>query len=89
MYLYKAPCADIPTPKPKGAPKPERGPSKLRKPDPADVPYPTTLCWGGLKPSSPQEAKRLEEFLCVHGLTLQDSVQAETGMAYRSFESRS
>lgn len=81
MYLYKASCADIPAAKPKGVQKQERPPSKLQ--GPVRRATPPTMCWGGLKPSSHLQMKHLEEFLSMHGLSLQDSVRATTRMVYR------
>ncbi|KAJ8410737.1 hypothetical protein AAFF_G00186940 [Aldrovandia affinis] len=83
MYLYKAPCSDIPNPKQKGGQRLDRAPSKYRKQSPVVKAYPPMMCWGGLKPNSPLELKHLEEFLNVHTLSLQDSTRVRTGMAYR------
>ncbi|CAM4584106.1 unnamed protein product [Leuciscus chuanchicus] len=78
MYLYKATCPDIPTPKQKGLQK-ERGPSLCGKQNAGGKLYPPIVC---LRSKSQVELKHLEEFLNVHTLSLQDSVRARTGMAY-------
>lgn len=79
MYLYKATCPDIPTPKQKGLQK-ERGLSRCGKQNTGGKLYPPLMC---LRSKSQVELKHLEEFLNVHTLSLQDSVRARTGMAYR------
>lgn len=79
MYLYKATCADIPTPKQKGGKK-ERGQSRCGKQNAGGKLYPPLVC---LRSNSQVELKHLEEFLNVHTVSLQDSVRARTGMAYR------
>ncbi|KAK9959144.1 hypothetical protein ABG768_011223 [Culter alburnus] len=79
MYLYKATCPDIPTPKQKGGQK-ERGQSRCGKQNAGGKLYPPLVC---LRSNSQVELKHLEEFLNVHTLSLQDSVRARTGMAYR------
>ncbi|KAF4101508.1 hypothetical protein G5714_017940 [Onychostoma macrolepis] len=78
MYLYKATCPDIPTPKQKGGQK-ERGQSRCGKQNTGGKLYPPLVC---LRSNSQVELKHLEEFLNVHTLSLQDSVRARTGMAY-------
>ncbi|KAG1944624.1 voltage-gated potassium channel subunit beta-1, partial [Pimephales promelas] len=78
MYLYKATCPDIPTPKQKGLQK-ERGQSRCGKPNAGGKLYPPLVC---LRSNSQVEIKHLEEFLNAHTLSLQDSVRARTGMAY-------
>lgn len=85
MYLYKATCPEIPTPKQKGGQKHggERGQQRGSKQTPGGKIYPPLVCWGGLHNNSQLELKHLEEFLNVHTLSLQDSVRARTGMAYR------
>ena len=86
MYLYKAACPDIPAPKQKGGQKAgerAQGPRCGRQ-SPAGLRlYTPLLCWRGLKAKSQLELKHLEEFLNMHALSLQDSVRATTGMAYR------
>lgn len=84
MYLYKATCPEIPTPKQKGGQKPggERG-QRCSKPTSVGKIYPPLVCWGGLHNNSQLELKHLEEFLNIHTISLQDSVRARTGMAYR------
>lgn len=79
MYLYKATCPDIPTPKQKGGQK-EKGQSRCGKQNAGGKLYPPLVC---LRSNSQVELKHLEEFLNVHTLSLQDSVRARTGMAYR------
>lgn len=79
MYLYKATCPDIPTPKQKGLQK-ERAQSRCGKQNAGGKLYPPLVC---LRSKSQVELKHLEEFLNVHTLSLQDSVRARTGMAYR------
>lgn len=81
MYLYKATCSEIPTPKQKGVQKAgERGQGpRGGRQSPAGV----RLYWGGLKARATLELKHLEEFLNTHALSLQDTVRATTGMAYR------
>lgn len=79
MYLYKATCPDIPTPKQKGGQK-ERGQNRCSKQNAGGKLYPPLVC---LRSNSQVELKHLEEFLNVHTLSLQDSVRARTGMAYR------
>ncbi|KAK2894862.1 hypothetical protein Q8A67_012091 [Cirrhinus molitorella] len=78
MYLYKATCPDIPTPKQKSGQK-ERGQSRCGKQNAGGKLYPPLVC---LRSNSQVELKHLEEFLNVHTLSLQDSVRARTGMAY-------
>uniref|UniRef100_A0A8C1JSN8 Voltage-gated potassium channel subunit beta-1 n=1 Tax=Cyprinus carpio TaxID=7962 RepID=A0A8C1JSN8_CYPCA len=80
MYLYKATCPDIPTPKQKGGQK-EKGQSRCSKQNTGGKLYPPLVC---LRSNSQVELKHLEEFLNVHTLSLQDSVRARTGMAYRN-----
>uniref|UniRef100_A0A9J8B0H1 Voltage-gated potassium channel subunit beta-1 n=1 Tax=Cyprinus carpio carpio TaxID=630221 RepID=A0A9J8B0H1_CYPCA len=79
MYLYKGTCPDIPTPKQKGGQK-ERGQNRCSKENAGGKLYPPLVC---LRSNSQVELKHLEEFLNVHTLSLQDSVRARTGMAYR------
>ncbi len=79
MYLYKATCPNIPTPKQKGGQK-ERGQSSCGKQNAGEKLYPPLV---HLRSNSQVELKHLEEFLNVHTLSLQDSVRARTGMAYR------
>ncbi|KAJ8378121.1 hypothetical protein AAFF_G00248350 [Aldrovandia affinis] len=75
MYLYRAACNDIPSPRLRGAPRPERAPARLQPPRGA-------CCRAGQRPDAQQELKRVEEFLSVHALSLCDSVPAQTGMPY-------
>lgn len=79
MYLYKATCPNIPTPKQKGGQK-ERGQGSCSKQNAREKLHPPLVC---LRSNSQVELKHLEEFLNVHTLSLQDSVRARTGMAYR------
>uniref|UniRef100_A0A8C1TRU2 Potassium voltage-gated channel, shaker-related subfamily, beta member 1 a n=1 Tax=Cyprinus carpio TaxID=7962 RepID=A0A8C1TRU2_CYPCA len=80
MYLYKGTCPDIPTPKQKGGQK-ERSQNRCSKQNAGGKLYPPLVC---LRSNSQVELKHLEEFLNVHTLSLQDSVRARTGMAYRN-----
>ncbi|KAL6479396.1 hypothetical protein MHYP_G00128290 [Metynnis hypsauchen] len=90
MYLYKATCSDIPNPKPKAGQKPaERGQSRYGRQNSGEKGYPPLMCWGSLRTNAHLELKRLEEFLNTHTLSLQDSVRARTGMAYRTGSSAS
>lgn len=81
MHLYKPACADIPSPK-LGLPKSSELALKCRRHIAVAKRPPQAACWPG-KPSGAAEQKYLETFLRVHGLSLQETTRAETGMAYR------
>ncbi|XP_044525465.1 voltage-gated potassium channel subunit beta-1 [Gracilinanus agilis] len=82
MHLYKAACADIPSPK-LGLGK--SGDSALKGKRPLVGPQARLPAWCGPgKSSGAVERKHLEKFLRVHGLSLQETVRAETGMPYRN-----
>lgn len=81
MHLYKPACADIPPHKP-SLQKPSEALLKGKKPSVVPKICPPLCGWAG-KASGAAELKQLEKFLHVHGLSLQDTVRAETGMKYR------
>lgn len=80
MHLYKPACADIPSPK-LGLPKSSDSALKCRRHIAVTKP-PRAACWP-VRPSGAAEQKYLEKFLRVHGVSLQETTRAETGMAYR------
>ncbi|XP_057172017.1 voltage-gated potassium channel subunit beta-1 isoform X3 [Ursus arctos] len=82
MHLYKPACADIPSPK-LGLPKSSESALKCRRHLAVTKPPPQAACWPG-RPSGAAERKFLEKFLRVHGISLQETTRAETGMAYRN-----
>ena len=81
MHLYKPACADIPSPK-LGLPKSSESALKCRRHLAVTKPPPQAACWP-VRPSGAVERKYLEKFLRVHGISLQETTRAETGMAYR------
>nr|XP_009666860.1 PREDICTED: voltage-gated potassium channel subunit beta-1-like [Struthio camelus australis] len=81
MHLYKPACTDIPPHKP-GLPKPSEALLKGKKQSATPKPCPPAARWAG-RASGAAERKDLERFLHVHGLSLQSTVKAETGMKYR------
>ena len=81
MHLYKPACADIPSPK-LGLPKSSESALKCRRHLAVTKPPPQAACWP-VRPSGAAERKYLEKFLRVHGISLQETTRAETGMAYR------
>lgn len=81
MHLYKPACADIPPHKP-SLQKPSEALLKGKKPSVVPRICPPVSGWAG-KASGATELKQLEKFLHVHGLSLQETVRAETGMKYR------
>lgn len=81
MHLYKPACADIPSPK-LGLPKSSESALKCRRHLAVTKPPPQAACWP-VRPSGAAERKYLEKFLRVHGISLQETTKAETGMAYR------
>lgn len=83
MHLYKPACADIPTSK-LGLPKSSESALKCRRHIAVTKPPPRAVCWP-VRPSGAAEWKYLEKFLRVHGISLQETTRAETGMAYRYF----
>lgn len=91
MYLYKATCSDIPNPKQKGASRQgERGQGGVqaqgkvsRQSSTGARPCTPLMLWSGLRASSSSELKQLDEFLNAHLLSLHETVQSQTGMAYR------
>ncbi|XP_021575027.1 voltage-gated potassium channel subunit beta-1 isoform X2 [Carlito syrichta] len=82
MHLYKPACADIPSPK-LGLPKSSESALKCRRHLAVTKTQPQAAC-GPVRPSGAAEQKHLEKFLRVHGISLQDTTKAETGMAYRN-----
>nr|KAF6474580.1 potassium voltage-gated channel subfamily A member regulatory beta subunit 1 [Rousettus aegyptiacus] len=80
MHLYKPACADIPTSK-LGLPKSSESALKCRRHIAVTKPPPRAACWP-VRPSGAAEWKCLEKFLRVHGISLQETTRAETGMAY-------
>ncbi|XP_006908268.1 voltage-gated potassium channel subunit beta-1 isoform X2 [Pteropus alecto] len=82
MHLYKPACADIPTSK-LGLPKSSESALKCRRHIAVTKPPPRAACWP-VRPSGAAEWKYLEKFLRVHGISLQETTRAETGMAYRN-----
>ncbi|KAM6258200.1 voltage-gated potassium channel subunit beta-1 isoform 2-T2 [Porphyrio hochstetteri] len=82
MHLYKPACADIPPHKP-SLQKPSETLLRGKKHSVAPRACPPATGWPGtLSPAA--ELKQLEKFLHLHGLSLQDTVRAETGMKYRN-----
>ena len=81
MHLYKPACADIPSPK-LGLPKSSESALKCRRHLAVTKPPPQAACWP-VRPSGAVERKYLEKFLRVHGISLQETIRAETGMPYR------
>lgn len=81
MHLYKPACADIPSSK-LGLPKSSESALKCRRHLAVTKPPPQVACWPA-RPSGAAERKFLEKFLRVHGISLQETTRAETGMAYR------
>lgn len=81
MHLYKPACADIPSPK-LGLPKSSESALKCRRHLAVTKPPPQAVCWP-VRPSGAVERKYLEKFLRVHGISLQETTRAETGMTYR------
>ncbi|KAJ8357823.1 hypothetical protein SKAU_G00206170 [Synaphobranchus kaupii] len=77
MYLYRASCNNIPSPRQRGAPRPERSSSRFWGPSGA-------CCRAGQRPDPQQELRQVEEFLRSHGLSLHSSDRAQNGMPYRS-----
>ncbi|XP_064442047.1 voltage-gated potassium channel subunit beta-1 isoform X2 [Mirounga angustirostris] len=82
MHLYKPACADIPSSK-LGLPKSSELALKCRRHLAVAKPPPQVACWPA-RPSGAAERKFLEKFLRVHGISLQETTRAETGMAYRN-----
>ncbi|XP_064234920.1 voltage-gated potassium channel subunit beta-1 isoform X1 [Aotus nancymaae] len=83
MHLYKPACADIPSPK-LGLPKSSESALKCRWHLAVTKTQPRAAC-EPVRPSGAAEQKYLEKFLRVHGISLQETTRAETGMAYRLF----
>ncbi|CAO2612989.1 Voltage-gated potassium channel subunit beta-1 [Lemmus lemmus] len=81
MHLYKPACADIPSPK-LGLPKSSESALKCRRHPTVTKTQPQGACWP-VRPSGTAEWKCLEKFLRVHGVSLQETTKAKTGMAYR------
>lgn len=81
MHLYKPACADIPSPK-LGLPKSSESALKCRRHLAVTKPPPQAACWP-VRPSGAAERKYLEKFLRAHGISLQETTRAETGMPYR------
>ncbi|XP_070099268.1 voltage-gated potassium channel subunit beta-1 isoform X4 [Equus przewalskii] len=82
MHLYKPACADIPSPK-LGLPKCGELALKCRRHLAVSKPPPQAAC-GPVGRSGAAERRCLEKFLHVHGISLQETTRAETGMAYRN-----
>lgn len=83
MNLYKAACADIPPPK-ISVQKSSETPLKVNKQSMVPKVCCSARCWPG-RVSGPTEQKLLEKFLLMHGLSIQQTVKAATGMIYRYF----
>lgn len=79
--MYKPSCADIPPHKP-SLQKPSEALLKGKKQSVVPRARPPAVGWPG-KLSRDAELKQLEKFLHLHGLSLQETVRAETGMKYR------
>ncbi|KAM7331262.1 hypothetical protein ACRRTK_010451 [Alexandromys fortis] len=84
MHLYKPACADIPSPK-LGLPKSSESALKCRRHLTVTKTQPQGACWP-VRPSGTSEWKCLEKFLRVHGVSLQETTKAKTGMAYSMME---
>uniref|UniRef100_A0A8C6K3Y7 Voltage-gated potassium channel subunit beta-1 n=1 Tax=Melopsittacus undulatus TaxID=13146 RepID=A0A8C6K3Y7_MELUD len=82
MHLYKPACTDIPPHKP-SLQKPSEALLKGKKQSAGPRACPPAVGWPG-KLSQATELKQLEKFLHLHGLSLQETVRAETGMKYRN-----
>lgn len=83
MHLYKPACADIPLHKP-SLQKPSEVLLKGKKQSVVPRASPPAVGWPG-KLSPAAELKQLEKFLHLHGLSLQETVRAKTGMKYRYY----
>ncbi|XP_008498435.1 voltage-gated potassium channel subunit beta-1 [Calypte anna] len=82
MHLYKAACAEVPAPKP-SLQKASEALLKGRKLSSVPRTLPPAPGWPRrLSPST--ELKHLEQFLHLHGLWLQESIPARSGMQYRN-----
>jgi hypothetical protein len=81
MYLYKPACADIPSPK-LGVPKSSDLALKCRWHLAVTKTQPQGAYWP-VRSSAAVEWKCLEKFLHMHGISLQETTKAWTGMAYR------
>lgn len=81
MHLYKPACADIPSPK-LGLPKSSDSALKCRRHLTVTKTQPQAVCWP-VRPSGAAERRYLEKFLRVHGVSLQETTKAQTGMVYR------
>lgn len=81
MHLYKPSYSDIPNPK-LGGQKTSDSAAKVKKTNAAPKTFLPLRCWA-MTLNSSMEQKCLERFVYVHGLSLKDTVKAETGMIYR------
>ncbi|XP_044147887.1 voltage-gated potassium channel subunit beta-1 isoform X1 [Bufo gargarizans] len=81
MHLYKASYADIPNPKIAGQKGNET--AKAKKPNAASKTCLPLRCLA-MTLNGSMEQKFLERFANVHGLSLKETVKAETGMIYRN-----
>ncbi|XP_041420852.1 voltage-gated potassium channel subunit beta-1 isoform X1 [Xenopus laevis] len=82
MYLYKPTYTDIPNPK-IGGQKPNETSARLKAKTAAPKVCLPHQCWA-MRFNTAMEQKYLERFASVHGLSLKDTVRAETGMIYRN-----
>ncbi|KAJ7398407.1 voltage-gated potassium channel subunit beta-1-like protein [Pitangus sulphuratus] len=83
MHLYKPACPEMPPPRPGAAKAAEVVPRARAA---RGAPRPQGPAAGWPRPRSPgTERKELERFLHRHGLSLQDTTRARTGMKYRCF----
>uniref|UniRef100_UPI00398ED811 voltage-gated potassium channel subunit beta-1a isoform X1 n=1 Tax=Pristiophorus japonicus TaxID=55135 RepID=UPI00398ED811 len=80
MYLYKVTCSNIPNPKRHL----QRGNQiNIIKESAANKQHPPAPRWG-IHQNGTLEHKKLEEFLQMHAVSLQETVQVQTGMLYRN-----
>ncbi|KAM5163394.1 voltage-gated potassium channel subunit beta-1 [Mantella aurantiaca] len=82
MHLYKPSYTDIPNPK-LGGQKANDSTARVKKTNVAPKVCPPLRCWA-MTLNSSMEQKCLEKFVHVHGLSLKETVKAETGMTYRN-----
>ncbi|XP_075426656.1 voltage-gated potassium channel subunit beta-1 isoform X2 [Ascaphus truei] len=82
MHLYKPTYNDIPNPK-IGGQKSNDTSTKVKRANAALKACLPCQFWG-MRLNANMEQKCLERFMSVHGLSLKDTVKAETGMMYRN-----
>ncbi|XP_072264110.1 voltage-gated potassium channel subunit beta-1 isoform X2 [Pyxicephalus adspersus] len=82
MHLYKASYTDIPNPK-IGGQKASESTARVKKTNAGPKACLPLRCWAVTLNSS-MEQKCLERFVHVHGLSLKETIKAETGMIYRN-----